>query len=544
MKKVHLVLIVVLLLGLNPLFGQHRKAENTPLPTGPQRATVSVDDMTDGVTKEDLVDKLVGGGITVSNITYTGADVASGIFEGGMQSGIGIEEGIILSSGSAKLAIGPNQADNASQNNNRAGDPDLDALVTGDVTLDACILEFDFVPQTENLQFTFVMGSDEYEEYIDYHDVFAFFLNGVNIALIPGTNTPISIGTINPNVNPSYYVSNYPFPGTHDIECDGFTIPISVNATVIPGETNHIKLAVADYMDYVWDTWIFMKAETFISGVNVFVDSAPQGAHIFKDGVDTGLTTPDTISQVIGTTSVYHLEMDGCTWIPPSITVENIQSDQSIFFDGVCIPDETTPVELSSFTATISAQGFVALRWVSESETDMLGYKVLRSDNDQLSDAEIITPFLIGATNTSSQMVYGYEDHDVLSNHSYYYWLEVVNMNSSQFFGPVMATTSGHDTPTPDVPLINKLHNAYPNPFNPSTTISYSLQHPSHVELDIFNIQGQKIRTLTANHSQAGFYNIIWDGKDYNGLTVPSGVYYYRIQAGSFSETKKMVMSK
>ena len=123
MKKAHLVLIVVLLLGLNPLLGQHRKAENTPLPTGPQRATVSVDDMTDGVTKEDLVNKLVGGGITVSNITYTGADVASGIFEGGMQSGIGIEEGIILSTGSAKLAMGPNEGDDTSHDNKLPGDP-------------------------------------------------------------------------------------------------------------------------------------------------------------------------------------------------------------------------------------------------------------------------------------------------------------------------------------------------------------------------------------------------------------------------------------
>jgi len=536
MNKLHLIFIVVLVLGMIPLLAQNRKVENTPLPNGPQRATISVTDMTGGVTAHDLVQALVGGGVTISNIVYTGANVASGMFTGGSAAGIGIDEGIILSTGAATLALGPNQSNSTSYDNGLPGDADLNTLVTGDITYDATVLEFDFIPDTENLQFTFVMGSDEYEEYLNYHDVFAFFLNGTNIALIPGTNTPISIGTINPNVNSSYYISNVPLPGTYDIECDGFTVPISLNATVIPGEVNHIKLAVADYRDGVWDTWIFMQAETFISGYNVYVDSEPQGARIFKDGVDTALNTPATISQVTGSTSVYHVEMPGYTWIPTAHTVANIQSNQSIFFESA---PPTTPVELSSFTANTNTQGFVAVRWVSESETDMLGYKVLRSDSDQLSEAMIITPLLIGATNTSSQAVYQHEDHDVEINHTYHYWLEVVNMTGSQFFGPVNVTITGQIIP--EIPVLNKLGNAYPNPFKSNTSFQVDVKAGDSGTVSIYNSKGRLIRVFNVRE---GNQEIHWDGLDQHGNRSPSGIYLYKLSTPSINETRKMLIVK
>ncbi len=203
MKKTQLFLVIVLMLLANSvMFALERYVEDTPMPKISHRATISVTDMDeDGVTAQDLVNKLSGGGIVISNISYTGANVAAGIFTGGNQSGIGINEGIILSTGSAKLAVGPNQHDNASVDNRLPGDADLNALLGSVNTYDACVLEFDFIPETDNIQFTFVLGSDEYEEYLEYHDVFGFFLNGVNIALIPGTTTPISIGTINPNLH-------------------------------------------------------------------------------------------------------------------------------------------------------------------------------------------------------------------------------------------------------------------------------------------------------------------------------------------------------
>ncbi len=537
MKRSNLVLLVVLLLvGQSLVFAQGRIVENTPLPATGTRATISVIDMSGGVTPADLAQNLLGGGVSISNLVYTGANVAAGVYTGGTVAGISINEGIILSSGKAALAQGPNNDTGATWNNGLSGDADLNTLVGSAGTYDACVLEFDFIPETENLQFVFVMGSEEYEEFLQYHDVFGFFLDGVNIALIPGVTppTPISIGTINPYINASFYIRNT--AAIYDLQCDGFTVPIPINVTVTPGVTHHIKLAVADYMDSVLDTWIFLSGGTFISGYNVLVDSYPQGARIFKDGVDTALNTPNAISQTTGTTSVYRVEMPDYTFTPATITVPNITSNQSIFFQGY---PGYTPVEMSSFTATTSAEGFVGLRWTTESETDMLGYRVYRSETSQVAAAITITPILIGATNTSSQAVYQHEDHEVEANNTYYYWLEGVDVNASQFFGPVSATVTGQEIP--EFPIQNLLGNAYPNPFKDGTSFTVNIKAGDHGTVSIYNGLGQKVRTFEVGE---GSREIFWDGLDQYGSRCVSGVYLYKLSSQSLNVTKKMLIVK
>jgi hypothetical protein len=88
------------------------------------------------------------------------------------------------------------------------------------------------------------------------------------------------------------------------------------------------------------------------------------------------------------------------------------------------------------------------------------------------------------------------------------------------------------------------LHQNYPNPFNPETVISYQLAVGSHIELKVYSITGQLIRTLVHYKQDAGYYNIKWDGKDDNDRTVPSGIYLYTLQAGSNMATRKMVLLK
>jgi flagellar hook assembly protein FlgD len=84
----------------------------------------------------------------------------------------------------------------------------------------------------------------------------------------------------------------------------------------------------------------------------------------------------------------------------------------------------------------------------------------------------------------------------------------------------------------------------YPNPFNPTTTISYGLPYDAQVRLDIFNIMGQKVRTLIDFRQVAGFRNVTWDGRDGAGKSVASGVYFYRINAGDHLSIKKMLLMK
>jgi hypothetical protein len=94
------------------------------------------------------------------------------------------------------------------------------------------------------------------------------------------------------------------------------------------------------------------------------------------------------------------------------------------------------------------------------------------------------------------------------------------------------------------VPAEFALQLNYPNPFNPSTTIKYQIASDANVNLDIWNLQGQKIRTLVGKEQKSGYYSVVWDGRNEAGQTVSTGLYLYRVQAGSFVATHKMLLIK
>ncbi len=103
--------------------------------------------------------------------------------------------------------------------------------------------------------------------------------------------------------------------------------------------------------------------------------------------------------------------------------------------------------------------------------------------------------------------------------------------------------------PTPNndpvIPVaVNALNGNYPNPFNPTTTISFSIKDSSPVSIEIFNLKGQKVKTLVDQPMTAGSHSVVWNGNDNNNQNVSSGVYYYRMTSGKYSATKKMVLMK
>jgi pimeloyl-ACP methyl ester carboxylesterase len=263
------ITIVSLLLDPIPVVADERppgSEKRSSLPTAPTGLVVQ--DLTGSLTPTDLANALMGEGVTISNVTFTGAEVSSGMFSGG-EGIIGFDAGVILSSGSANNVVGPNQFDNVSTNNGLPGDPDLDAL-SGYTTYDAAILEFNFVPNGDHISFQFVFASDEYNEYVNsqYNDVFGFFVNGVNCALVEGD--PVSINTINygnpygtePNSHPELYINNDldDGGGSIDTEMDGLTKILTCSSAVVPNQPNHLKLAIADASDHVWDAAVFIKA--------------------------------------------------------------------------------------------------------------------------------------------------------------------------------------------------------------------------------------------------------------------------------------------
>ncbi|MGH8936840.1 MAG: choice-of-anchor L domain-containing protein [Acidimicrobiia bacterium] len=238
---------------------------------------IATEDLTGPLTPEDLVETLVGAGVSFSNVTYTGAEVAAGRFSGG--SGIiGLESGIILSTGDVANVIGPNSSESTGTPNGTEGDSDLDTLAEGS-TLDAAVLEFDFVPTTSTLTIDYVFASDEYNEFVNtaFNDVFAFFVNGENCAVVNGD--PVSINTINngnpvgtePNSHPELYINNDLVSGAAlDTEMDGLTVVLTCEAAVNAGETNHVKLAIADTSDQIWDANVFLGAQTFEAALPEF----------------------------------------------------------------------------------------------------------------------------------------------------------------------------------------------------------------------------------------------------------------------------------
>jgi hypothetical protein len=106
------------------------------------------------------------------------------------------------------------------------------------------------------------------------------------------------------------------------------------------------------------------------------------------------------------------------------------------------------------------------------------------------------------------------------------------------------STDVGDDDDEWSIPPDFRLKQNYPNPFNPTTTIEYSLPERGHVKIEIFNLLGQKVRTLIDEPKTAGNYEVIWDGKDDNGSEVASGVYLCKLQVRDKSQTKKMLLIK
>ncbi len=223
-----------------------------------------------------LANTILGTDITVSDINVIGASTQSGTFVGGKSSGLDIDEGIILTSGSAKDAEGPNTADDTTTNQGGAGDADLDSLIPQN-TYDANVLKFAFTTTTGELFFNYSFASEEYNEYANsnFNDVFALFVDGVNYAIAPDGQV-VSINNVNCG-NP--YIGSGPNCDSFnnndlndggplfDIEYDGFTDTFLASITGLDAGTHTMKFAIADAGDSILDSAIFIEAGSF-SGTN------------------------------------------------------------------------------------------------------------------------------------------------------------------------------------------------------------------------------------------------------------------------------------
>ena len=203
--------------------------------------------------------------------------------------------------------------------------------------------------------------------------------------------------------------------------------------------------------------------------------------------------------------------------------------------------EETTPVDLTGFTATFAADNYVNLTWVTQSENNMFGYRVYRSESQEQANLINITPQMIAAGNTTQTQTYNHYDYEVEAGHTYYYWLEAIEFNSSDFFGPVSVTVPGTSG---QAPVITPFLSGGPNPFKAGgeTNFHFSVKNGETGTLTIYNVLGQVVRTyqVTSGENQL----IKWNGRDSRGADCASGIYFYKLDTPSLKDTRKLVIMK
>jgi len=265
---------------------------------------------------------LLGMGVTASNITINGSPLNANNAQGNVVSftntnpAFPISSGLLLTTGNAIAAQGPNNSTNLSNNlpatASVASDPHLNILAAGTVT-NGVVLEFDFIPTGDTLNFRYIFGSEEYPEFSPstFNDAFGLFLwgpgitgpyalagyaNGANIATIPG-GIPVTINNVGDASNTQYYVFN-DNGSTYGnaIQYDGTTVLLTAAASVQCNQTYHIKLAISNVSDQAYDSGVFLEANSFSSNVVDVAVATVSGDTTIIEGcnfADIVFTRPD-----------------------------------------------------------------------------------------------------------------------------------------------------------------------------------------------------------------------------------------------------------
>ena len=136
----------------------------------------------------------------------------------------------------------------------------------------------------------------------------------------------------------------------------------------------------------------------------------------------------------------------------------------------------------------------------------------------------------------------GYFDSGWRWSSGYYYKVSAIDIHGNESLWAVLNPDAVTGGDTPKAPAATYLAQNYPNPFNPSTRITFGLKEPAAVSLRIYDAAGRLVRVLVEGTRPAGIYSELWDGMDNGRRAVASGLYFYRLDAGSFSQTRKMVL--
>jgi hypothetical protein len=275
----------------------------------------------------------------------------------------------------------------------------------------------------------------------------------------------------------------------------------------------------------------------------------PRGSQATATVTPSGFAAGATVTfdvQVSGTATVDQSVSNGVLTLTASglsggdrTTVTVTASDGTTPTDAITVVFEgQSPVELASFVGEL-VENQVVLNWATASQTNNAGFRVLRS-TDQAT-FETVSELIDGAGTTDALMNYSFTDATPPASEQVFYVLEQIDLDGTiHRSNPVEVILGARflDLPTEFASAI------YPNPFNPSTTISYDLPAEAQVSIVIYDAIGQEIRQLVNDSRSIGRYSVQWDARDNLGRSVGSGVYIAKIKAGSFAATQKMLLLK
>ncbi len=245
----------------------------------------------------------------------------------------------------------------------------------------------------------------------------------------------------------------------------------------------------------------------------------------------TGMASQNSLEAEFGLGDAVDIDSLKVEW--PSGIVEVYRDLASNQFLTVTETGGVVPVELTTFSGQ-AVDGKVRLSWTTATETNNYGFEIERL----IAAAEfVVIGFVRGVGSSAEPHGYSFVDETVQDSQRYHYRLKQIDLDGTFNYSAVIEIEVAP-------PRQFSLSRNYPNPGNPGTTIEYTIPEKTSVRLEIFNVLGQKIRTLVNEEKLPGYYKIQWNGQDDGGASVPSSLYVYRIQAGSFAAVQKMIILK
>jgi Secretion system C-terminal sorting domain len=284
-----------------------------------------------------------------------------------------------------------------------------------------------------------------------------------------------------------------------------------------------------DYSFAAFTSGSYSAATVSVAGNILSINTEYNG--IAGSGTQIGVGYTDVVT--INFVTINHVGHANLHW-----TQLEILGDDYVQWTNGSFPDEDTnplPIQLVTFSASFDEQASnVLLKWSTASEINNYGFYVQRS-----ADAKTFTTlpgsFQPGHGTTIEHHDYSYTDATAVGL-QYYYRLQQVDREGATTYSEAKEAAGTTDVKE-GKPTVYALNQNYPNPFNPSTTIRYGLPSKSHATLWVYNTLGQLVTTLVSGEQGAGYHEIKFDGSN-----LASGVYFYRLQAGTYVETKKLLL--